>query len=156
MKILYLVLGFISFGLGAVGVVLPILPTAPFLLLSAYCFARASKRANDWFLSTKLYNRHLDSFVKNRTMTLKTKLLILIPVSVLLTGAFFLMSNIYGRIVLFILLGLKYCYFIFKIKTIRLCKSKKVQEEKTTWYKDGRLFFNALLKSPHSYHWNWV
>ena len=127
MKILYLVLGFISFGLGAVGVVLPILPTAPFLLLSAYCFARASKRANDWFLSTKLYNRHLDSFVKNRTMTLKTKLLILIPVSVLLTGAFFLMSNIYGRIVVFSLCGFICCDFIFKIKKIRLCKSKKVQ-----------------------------
>jgi len=125
LKILYLILGFISFGLGALGVVLPILPTTPFLLFSAYCFTKGSKKVNAWFISTKLYQRHLDSFVNNRSMTLKTKLFILIPVTVMLTGAFFMMSNIYGRIAIILLLVFKYFYFIFKIKTKRLINNKK-------------------------------
>ena len=113
-----MVLGMISFLLGAVGVVLPVLPTTPFLLAAAFCFARSSKRVNDWFLSTKIYQNHLDSFVQNRAMTLKTKICILTFASFMLAFPLFLSQNLYLRIFIVFLYLVKYYYFIFKIKTI--------------------------------------
>lgn len=119
MKILFIILGFIFLGLGSIGVVLPILPTVPFLLLASYCFAKGSDRFHDWFKSTKLYKNNLESFEQSRSMTLKTKLCIVIPVSIMLIIAFLSMNNIPGRITIVVLLIIKYYYFIFKIETIQ-------------------------------------
>lgn len=68
--------GFLFFVLGMVGVVLPILPTSPFILVAAFCFARSSERLNSWFKSTKLYKQVLEGYVTKRSMTLKAKLTI--------------------------------------------------------------------------------
>ncbi|ADK31580.1 YbaN family protein [Brachyspira pilosicoli] len=118
MRILFIVLGFIFLGVGAVGIVVPILPTTPFLLLASFFFAKGSKRFHDWFLSTKLYKKYLESFVKSRAMTLKGKLTILIPVSCMLIITFILVDNIYARIVLVILFISKYVYFFTQIITV--------------------------------------
>ena len=70
-KSLYIIVGLISFGLGAIGVILPILPTTPFLLLASFCFVRGSDKFDRWFKETKIYKKHLENFVNNRAMTLK-------------------------------------------------------------------------------------
>lgn len=119
MKTLYLIIGFLFFGLGAIGVILPVLPTTPFLLVANYCFARGSKRFNDWFLSTKIYQKHLDSFVKERAMTLKTKISLLSFASAMLILAFCLVDVIYARILIIAVMIFKYYYFICRIKTIQ-------------------------------------
>lgn len=118
MRILFIVLGFIFLGVGAIGIVVPILPTTPFLLLASFFFAKGSKRFHDWFLSTKLYKKYLENFVKSRAMTLKGKLTILIPVSCMLIITFILVDNIYARIVLVILFISKYVYFFTQIRTV--------------------------------------
>ena len=119
MRIIYLIIGFLFFGLGAIGVILPVLPTTPFLLVASYCFARGSKRFNDWFLSTKIYQKHLDSFVKERAMTLKTKISLLSFASAMLILAFCLVDVIYARILIIAVMIFKYYYFICRIKTIQ-------------------------------------
>lgn len=119
MKALYIIIGFLFFGLGAIGVILPVLPTTPFLLVAGYCFARGSQRFNDWFLSTKIYQKHLDSFVKERAMTLKSKITILSFASAMLILAFCLVDVIYARILIIAVIIFKYYYFTCKIKTIR-------------------------------------
>lgn len=119
MKTLYLIIGFLFFGLGAIGVILPVLPTTPFLLVASYCFAQGSKRFNDWFLSTKIYQKHLDSFVKERAMTLKTKISLLSFASAMLILAFCLVDVIYARILIIAVMIFKYYYFICRIKTIQ-------------------------------------
>ena len=80
---LWAVGGFLCFALGMVGVVLPILPTTPFILVAAFCFARSSTRLNSWFKGTKVYKQVLEGYVTKRSMTLRAKLTILIPVTVL-------------------------------------------------------------------------
>lgn len=117
LRYVYITLGFIFLAIGAVGIALPILPTTPFLLLTSFCFAKGSKKFNNWFRNTHLFKAHLESFEINRSMTLKTKLCILVPVSLLLIFAFFMMSNIYGKLFIIALIVYKYYYFVFRIKT---------------------------------------
>ena len=117
LRIMWLILGFLAMGIGAVGVILPVLPTTPFLLLASFCLARGSERFHRWFTGTKLYRRHLESFVRNRAMTLKTKFSLLIPASCMLILAFLAMSNVYGRVFIIFLIFFKYIYFFTKIRT---------------------------------------
>ena len=119
MRILFICLGFIFVGIGAVGIVVPILPTTPFLLLASFFFAKGSKRFHDWFMSTKLYKKYLESFVKSRAMTLKSKLTILLPVSAMLIVTFIFVNNLHARIALVILFIAKYVYFFTQIRTIK-------------------------------------
>ncbi|NLC96735.1 MAG: DUF454 domain-containing protein [Erysipelotrichaceae bacterium] len=119
MKIIYLIIGIISLAIGAIGIVIPVLPTTPFLLLSAYCFANSSKRMNEWFINSKIYKKHLESFVQNRSMTLKTKVSILAFASIMLAFPLFFSKNIYIKLLIVFVYIYKYYYFIFKIKTIK-------------------------------------
>lgn len=118
-QILWLMAAFFTLALGAVGVLLPVLPTTPFLLLSSFCFARGSERFHRWFVNTKLYRNHLDSFVRDRAMTLKTKFCILLPASAMLLIAMYMMSNLPGRLFILFLIFFKYIYFFTKIRTVR-------------------------------------
>lgn len=118
-KLLWLMIGIVSMVLGAIGVVLPVLPTMPFLLLASFCFAKGSDRFHKWFIGTKLYKKHLESFVTSRSMTLKTKLCILLPASAMLILAMLAMSNIYGRVFIVFLIIFKYIYFFTRIETVK-------------------------------------
>ena len=106
-RIIWLLAGFLAMGIGAVGVA-----------LASFCLAKGSDRFHRWFTGTKLYKRHLESFVKNRSMTLKTKFSLLIPASCMLVLALLAMSNIYGRLFIVFLIIFKYVYFFTKIKTV--------------------------------------
>ena len=117
-RIVWLLIGFLSMGIGAVGVVLPVLPTTPFLLLASFCLAKGSARFHRWFTGTNLYKKHLESFVENRTMTLKTKFSLLIPASCMLLLAFLAMQNVYGRVFIIFLILFKYVYFFTRIRTV--------------------------------------
>lgn len=118
-KILYLTLGVISMALGAVGVVLPILPTTPFLLLAAFCFAKSSQRLHRWFLSTQLYEKHLKDFVQTRAMTMKTKLSLMSMASAMMLLGFLMMEQVpVGRIAIARVWIFHLYYFLFRIRTI--------------------------------------
>lgn len=134
MKVVLIILGFISMGIGIVGIVVPILPTTPFLLLASFFFAKGSKRFHDWFISTKIYKKYLESFVKSKAMTLKNKFTILLPVSLMLIITFIFVNNLHARIVLVILFIGKYLYFFTQIKTIakeetEIKKNKEMAKE---------------------------
>ena len=118
-KFLYVTIGIISFGLGSIGVVLPVLPTTPFLLLSSFCFVRGSERFDKWFKGTKLYKKHLESFVNNRQMTLKQKVTILLFADFMLMFPLIILDSLMVKGLIVIVMLTKYWYFIFRIKTVK-------------------------------------
>lgn len=116
-KILYIMIGCISLGLGIIGVILPILPTIPFVLLAAFCFAKSSERLDGWFKNTKLYR---ENNIKSG-MTKRAKLRIMCSVT-LLMGIGFIMMGLKGivvrNIVLLIVWIFHMVYFTFGVKTV--------------------------------------
>jgi uncharacterized membrane protein YbaN (DUF454 family) len=117
-KFLYIIIGFIALGFGVLGLILPVLPTTPLLLLASFCFVKGSERFERWFKGTKLYKRHLETFVKERAMTLKQKLTILLFADMMIAIPFFILESIWIRVMLLLIVFYKYYYFIYKIKTV--------------------------------------
>ena len=121
-KIVFIVLGCICLGLGAVGIFLPVLPTTPFFLGTLFFFANSSERLHTWFTGTKLYKKHLESFVKKEGMLISTKVTIISSVTVLMGVGFFLMARkgIWIPCIILAVVWLAHIiYFIFFVKTIR-------------------------------------
>lgn len=87
-KILWMTLGFIGLGIGAVGAVLPMLPAFPFLLLAAFGFGKSSEKLHTWFIGTRLYKNNLESYVKGQGMTRETKIKVMITVTALMSFGF--------------------------------------------------------------------
>lgn len=120
-KVFFVILGCLGLGLGALGAVLPLLPAFPFLMLAAFCFAKSSEKLHNWFTSTRLYKKNLESFVQGKGMTVKTKVRIMLTVTILMSIGFVMMHAVpVGRIVLGIVWLFHVLYFIFGIKTLKL------------------------------------
>ena len=117
-QIIYIVIGFLALGIGLIGIVLPILPTTPFLLLASVCFLRGSERVNKWFKESKIYKKHLEEFVENKAMTMKQKIVILAFSSGMILIPAILVDNLFMRLTIMLIVIIKYYYFLFKIKTI--------------------------------------
>ena len=120
-KILYIILGCVGVGLGGIGTVVPMLPTFPFLMLAAFCFAGSSKKLDCWFKNTKLYKENLADFAAGKGMTKKAKIRIMITVTLLMCVGFVMMGLkgvVTGCVVLGIVWVCHLVYFVFCIKTI--------------------------------------
>jgi uncharacterized membrane protein YbaN (DUF454 family) len=120
-KMIYMILGCFGVGMGAVGAIIPVLPTFPFLMLAAFCFARSSEKLDCWFKNTKLYKANLEDLAAGRGMTVKAKVRVMVTVTLLMSVGF-LMMGMAGILTGCIILGCVWVfhiiYFIFGIKTI--------------------------------------
>lgn len=92
--------GFLSLGLGTVGIFLPVLPTTPFLLLSSYCFLKSSRRLHERLLSHKVLGAYIKNFQETRTIPRRAKAYILITLWASIGLSFCLVNNTAVRILL--------------------------------------------------------
>lgn len=110
--------GLVSFGLGAAGAVLPVLPTTPFILLAAFCFARSSERLDAWFRKTRLYDLVFSNYMGRRSMTVRAKASLLASVTALLAVGFVLTAALPPVRVIIAIVWLGHLvYFGFVVRT---------------------------------------
>ncbi|MEM2967792.1 MAG: YbaN family protein [Candidatus Bathyarchaeia archaeon] len=76
-RTIWFVAGTVCVALGAVGTVLPILPTTPFLLAAAACYCKSSERAYRWLLSNKWFGEYIRNYKEGRGIPKKTKIIAL-------------------------------------------------------------------------------
>lgn len=119
MKILYIVLGSISLALGILGIFLPLLPTTPFLLLTATLYFKGSPRLYNWLLKHRYFGRIIHNFRENKAIPLRAKIISL----VLMWGTMsycilFLIPFLWVKI-LMALIAAGVSYHILSFKTLR-------------------------------------
>ncbi len=116
--------GTLFLGLGLIGIVLPILPTTPFLLLTAACYARSSKRFYEWLINNKLFGKYIKNYRENNGIPLKGKILaISLLWTTIIFSTLFFINEFFISLFLVIIASFVTIYLI-KIKTF---KQKNIQ-----------------------------
>ncbi len=111
------VLAFVCVALGALGVVLPILPTTPLLIMAACLFAKGSERFHKWFLRTKLYRKYIESAIKDGTMEKKAKRNMMVTLAVVF-GAGICFSPVFAKVIILVVAAIHFYVLIFRIRTV--------------------------------------
>lgn len=127
--------GCLCVALGTVGVALPILPTTPFLLVAAFCFAKSSERLDSWFKSTRLYKSHLETVRRGEGMTWPAKLRIMATVTAVMGFAEFftlrawLVKNSHGALIgSLVMVAVWAAHIIAFCFIIKTCPKERAEE----------------------------
>ncbi len=100
-KKLLVVIGFASLFLGIIGIAVPLLPTTPFLLLSAACFLRGSDRLYQWLMNNRLFGSYIRNYQEHKAIPLKAKILAISLLWItILYSIIFILESVYIRILL--------------------------------------------------------
>jgi uncharacterized protein len=100
-KIALTAAGSISVGLGALGMFLPLLPTTPFLLLAAFCYARSSRRFYRWLMTNRFFGEYIRNYREGRGIPLKEKMLVMAVLWLTIGfSAGFVVSPLWGKLLL--------------------------------------------------------
>ncbi|AND78585.1 YbaN family protein [Streptococcus pantholopis] len=113
-KMLLIAAGYLSLILGVIGVVLPVLPTTPFLLLSGYCFARSSKKFELWLKQTKLYQFYVADYAESKSIAKERKKKIIVQIYLLMGLSVWLAPIIWVKIAL-LALTVFITYYLFRV-----------------------------------------
>jgi uncharacterized membrane protein YbaN (DUF454 family) len=113
----FLVLGWLCVGLGAIGVVLPVLPTTPFLLLAAACFARSSPRLYRRLLASRTFGPTIRRWQETRSISRRTKMTAIASLAIVGGGsALFCLDSLWARgLLIAVLVGV--ATWIVRIRT---------------------------------------
>lgn len=97
-------LGIMFVVIGMIGIILPLLPTTPFLLLAATCFVKSSPRLYDWLLNNKIFGTYIRNYRENKGIPLRVKIIALLFLWFSIGYSFFfVLENIHGRVFLVII-----------------------------------------------------
>ena len=112
-------IGLIALGTISLAIFLPLIPTTPLLLLTSYCYISSSEKLSEKFMNTKIYDKYVRNFHEKGGMTLKGKLMLTIPVSLLLLFMFITIKSPIMRVVIVVMWVTKVVFFT-KMKTIKI------------------------------------
>jgi len=117
-----LTLGGISLALGVIGIFLPLLPTTPFLLLTAACYVRSSPRFYNWLVSHPLLSKYLLAYLDGKGIPRKAKIFTTLPLWVSLLFSCYMVPITWVRVGL-VVIGIAVTIYIWRLPELEL-KSK--------------------------------
>lgn len=118
MKTLLIFIASISLGLGIVGIFVPLLPTTPFLLLSAGLYAKSSEKLYDWLLNHKILGNYIKSFREDKAISLHIKILAIFTIWLSLGySIFFVVNNKWYLQLILAVIALGVSFHILSYKT---------------------------------------
>lgn len=113
-----MVIGTMSCSLGLLGVILPGLPTTPFLLVAVIAFSKGSNRFHSWFIQSSFYKKYLQSIHERNTMTRKHKTYLMIWSDFVVIISFLMVDVLILRLMLIGLVIVKYWYFHYFVTIV--------------------------------------
>jgi len=118
-RYLLIISGTIFLGFGIIGIFLPVLPTTPFLLLAAACYARGSKRFYDWLMNNKWFGTYIKNYREGKGVPLKFKVFTISLLWItILTSIYFVINNFFIEVIL-IIIAIGVTIHILTIKTYK-------------------------------------
>lgn len=118
LRILLIIAGSIALGLGILGIFLPLLPTTPFLLLAAACYARSSDRFHDWLLGHRIFGEYIRNYRDHRAIKLRAKVLGITMLWLTIGISIFLISYLWLKLLLAVI-AIAVTLHLLSLKTIR-------------------------------------
>jgi len=125
-RICLIITGIFFVGVGTLGIILPLLPTTPFLVLAAMCFSRSSERFHNWLLNNKWFGAYIKNYREGKGISLRQKIIVL-SLLILTIGysCLFLLDRIAGRIIL-VLIAIGISIHILRLPTLRSPKQRSI------------------------------
>jgi hypothetical protein len=117
-RILLIIAGTLSLGLGILGIFVPVLPTTPFLLLAAACYARSSQRFYDWLLNNKWFGNYIRNYLQGKGVPLKVKVLTLALLWITIGCSVMFAVEVFLVRVFLILIAIGVSIHIFSLRTL--------------------------------------
>lgn len=111
--------GCTALALGILGIPLPVLPTTPFLLLSAWCFGRSSETLLRWLLTNKIFGEYLRNYIQNRGIPKRVKIIIVVTLWITILLSAFLAVEVWWLRILLILVAIGVTVHILRIQTAK-------------------------------------
>ena len=118
-KVLFITLGTFFVGIAIVGIIIPILPTTPFLLLSAALYARSSKRFYDWLLSNRLFGKYIKNYREGRGIPVYLKIIVITLLWITISISIVFAVELLAVRALLVVIASGVSIHILKIKTSR-------------------------------------
>ncbi len=117
MKHVYLLIAITMFSLGIIGMYLPVLPTTPFMIASAFFFSKSSKTMSEWFLNSNIYKNNFHSLVTQGTMKKNDKIRTMIIITLLfIVAGYFMRDTMIGLIIILFVWIAHMIGFLFFVK----------------------------------------
>ncbi len=118
-KILFITLGTFFVGIAIVGIIIPILPTTPFLLLSAALYARSSKRFYDWLLNNRLFGKYIKNYREGKGIPVYLKIMVITLLWITIGVSIVFAVELWVVRILLVVIALGVSIHILKIRTSR-------------------------------------
>jgi uncharacterized membrane protein YbaN (DUF454 family) len=118
-KGIYFIIGTLALAAGIVGAFLPVIPTTPFILLSAWCFFRSSSKIYQWVISNETFGPTIENFQKGKGITVNTKIRAVVMMWLTISiSVYFFIRNMY--IIAFVyLIAIGVTVYLYKLPTLK-------------------------------------